>query len=212
MPLNDNYKILLIEDDKSISSVVKSSLEARNHSVTVIEHGGEALRKIEKLSRDAFDVILLDINLPGANGWQILAKIRALPETSDYTIIMLTGMDDEPTETKALLDGADDYVVKPCTMSILLARIEANLRKKGSGTLKIDLPFSDGKFEPLSDREIEVLTFLVQGYSNKDMADKMILSELTVINHIRNIYKKLNVSSRIQAAVMAIKYNIINLN
>ncbi|MEW5819683.1 MAG: response regulator transcription factor [Cyanobacteriota bacterium] len=206
----DTYKILLIEDDSSISFIVKSSLEARNHQVTLIENGLEALNFIDQLKEDSFDVILLDINLPDANGWQILAKIRALHVTSYYTVIMLTGINDDLTESRALLEGADDYIVKPCTMSVLLAHIEANLRKKSTGnTVKIELPFSNDKFEPLSDREAEILRLVVQGYSNKEIGEMTFISESTVVNHVRSIFKKLHLTSRIQVAVAAIKYNLI---
>lgn len=210
MDQESSYNILMIEDDLKIVSMVKDSLEARSHKVTVISNGKQALRLIDKVNRDSFDVVLLDINLPDANGFQILAKIRSLPATENYIVIMLTAIDDDLTESRALLDGADDYIVKPCTIRILLAHIEANIRKKaGTSFNKLELPFSDGNFEELTPREVEILELLVKGYSNKEIANITVLSELTVGNHVRNIFKKLNVNSRIQAAVMALKYNLI---
>lgn len=210
MSENGTYNILMIEDQEEVSSLVKSSLEVRGHTVSVIEDGKQALNHVEKVQPGDYDVILLDLNLPGANGWQILAKIRSLPNTSKVPVIMLTGVDDDSSESRALLDGADDYVVKPCTMKVLSARIEANVRKKTSQTtIDFDLPYSHGDFEELSDREKEILAFVVQGYTNKEIAEKAFISEMTVINHVRNIFVKLKVNNRLQAAVIALKFNLI---
>lgn len=205
-----SYNILMIEDEEEVSSLVESSLEVRGHKVKVINDGKQAIEYIEKVEPKSYDVILLDLNLPGANGWQILAKIRSVENTSKIPVIMLTGVDDDSTESRALLDGADDYVNKPCTMKVLSARIEANVRKKTSEkTIDFDLPYSHGDFDPLSEREKEILAFVVQGYTNKEIAEKAFISEMTVINHVRNIFAKLKVNNRLQAAVIALKHNLI---
>lgn len=211
MSTSDNFRILMFEDEELISSAIKASLEVRNHQVTVIDDGLEAIKFLETTKKDDFDVILLDINIPGANGFQILAKIRSMPETMGYPVIMLTAIDDDNTESRALLDGADDYVNKPCTTKKLLARIEANVRKKAPAEdkLNFDLPFSDGHFDDITDREKEILSYLVKGYSNKEIADILVISNSTVVNHIRNIFLKLKVSSRLQAAVIALKYSLV---
>lgn len=207
---NQTYNILLVEDDKQISSFLKSNFEARNHSIEVIHNGSEALRHIEKIKENHYTIILLDLMLPGANGWEILAKIRSISLFDNIPVIMLTGIDDDSTEARALYDGADDYVIKPCTMKVLLARIEANLRKtKSKSFFEFDLPYSDGDFEELTDRELEILSAIVKGFSNKDIAKEFIISEQTVMNHVKSILKKLKVKSRIQAAIVAFKYNLI---
>ncbi|MEW5820825.1 MAG: response regulator transcription factor [Cyanobacteriota bacterium] len=207
---NLSYKILLIEDDKEAANYLKSSLEIRGHSTTVLNHGGQALNYIEKVKKDDFDVVLLDLNLPGATGWEILAKIRSLNDTSRLPIIMLTGVDDNTTEARALYDGADDYVIKPCSLKVLLARIESNLRKRQTTSLAdIDLPFTNGDFDEISEREKEILSYMVKGYSNKDIAKMTFISEKTVMNHVRNILTKLKVENRMQASIVALKYGLI---
>lgn len=216
MDLPQTYKILMVEDEELISNATKASLEVRNHSVTVIDDGLEALKVVETLKNDSCDVILLDINLPGANGFHILAKLKANKNTEGIPTIMLTAIDDDNTESHALLEGADDYIVKPCSTKVLLARIEANLRKKSEGKpvskLDFDLPFTDGQFDEVTEREKEILGLVVKGYSNKEIAEKLVISNSTVVNHIRNIFVKLNVVSRLQAAVIALKYDLVVFN
>lgn len=203
--------ILCIEDEDKISSALKTALEARNYSVTVINDGLKALKHIEKLKKDDVQLILLDIMLPGANGWAILIKIRSLANINNVPVIMLTAVDDEITESRALFDGADDFVTKPFSMKVLLARIEANLRKKVSTSpLDFDLHFSDGNFEELSPREKEILGYVAKGYSNKEISQTIHISETTVGNHLSNVFQKLSVNSRTQAAIVALKYSLID--
>lgn len=204
-----SYKILLIDDDKEVRSVIKSTLEMRNHVVTTISNGKDALQAIDQLEETTHDLILLDINLPGASGWEILAKIRANSNTHNYPVIMLTGVDDESSESQALLDGADDYIVKPCSTKLLMAHIEANIRKKTSiSSVGSDLPKLN-ELEPLTEREVEILKLIVRGLSNKEIADQTFISEQTVISHIKNISKKFKVNNRLKVAVIALKYNLI---
>lgn len=203
-------KILMIEDDKQVIKSLKLALEARNFNLTTISDGNEALDHLEKIEREQYDLILLDLMLPGATGWEILVRIRSMPHTSDIPVIMLTAVDDESSETRALYDGADDYITKPFTLKVLIARIEANLRKKSSGSFKdFDIHFSDGKFEELSSREKEILNYVSKGYSNKEIAQLTYISETTVRNHISNVFQKLKVTSRIQAAIVALKYDLL---
>lgn len=210
MSSDGTFNILMVEDDKSVSSVVKNALEARGNTVHVINNGSKALEHITSISEKTYDITLLDLNLPGANGWEILTKIRSMELFNTMPVIMLTGVDDDFTESRALLDGADDYITKPCSMKVLMARIESNSRKKElKSKFDLELPYSDGEFENISNREKEILECLVKGYSNKEIAKLTFISESTVINHVHNLFKKLHVNTRLQAAVVALKYNLI---
>jgi DNA-binding NarL/FixJ family response regulator len=202
-------KILMIEDDEKVSTALKYALEARNYSLTIINNGIDALKALETADKNAYDLVLLDLMLPGANGWEILVKIRALPNSAGWPVIMLTAVDDESSETRALYDGADDYITKPFTMKVLMARIEANIRKKAVAPLQdMEIHFSDGEFEELSPREKEILSYVTKGYSNKEIAQMAFISEITVGNHISRIFQKLKVNSRIQAAIVALKFGL----
>lgn len=205
-----NNRILLIEDDEKLSDAIKGGLEIRNYQVTIINNGKTAIRTIDNLKHGSYDLILLDLMLPGANGWEILIKIRSQQSTVNIPVIMLTAIDDDTTECRALSDGADDYVTKPFSMKVLAARIEACLAKQAqSSFLKFDLHFSDGDFEELTNKEKIILGYVSKGYTNKEIAKFECISEITVGNHITNIFHKLKVNSRTQAAIAAIKFNLI---
>lgn len=208
---SSNPKILLIEDDENISGPLKWALESRNYSVQIINNGNDAISILERTPKDNYNLVLLDLMLPGANGWEILIKIRSLNNTTNWPVIMLTAIDDEHSETRALIDGADDYITKPFSMNVLIARIEANLRKKENTLLQdLTLHFTDGNFDTLSKREKEILSYIVKGYSNKEIAQLTYINEVTVGNHISRMFQKLNVNSRTQAAIIALKYNLID--
>lgn len=129
-------KILIIEDEKKISDIVKSYLERDGFNVTVAETGREAL----KLIKDKFDLIILDLKLPDIDGEEICSTIR---KTSDIPIIMLTAKSSEEERVKGLGMGADDYVVKPFSPRELIARVKAHLRRTKKGERK-SLSFNEG--------------------------------------------------------------------
>ena len=116
-------RILIVDDDAQIRRVVRTTLAAQGYDVGEARTGEEAL---EKLAKQKTDLVLLDINMPGAGGFETCGKIRA---SFDTAIIMLTVRSEEEDKVKALDAGADDYVTKPFGMPELLARIRAALRR-----------------------------------------------------------------------------------
>ena len=117
-------KILLVEDDKKIATAVKRGLEAEGFTVEVAFDGDDGLWLA---TEGSFDLIVLDIMLPGRNGYQICADLR---EAGDWTpILMLTAKDGDLDEAEALDTGADDYLTKPFSFPVLVARIRALLRR-----------------------------------------------------------------------------------
>ena len=117
-------KVLIVEDDKNIRDALRYNLIAENFSVTFEENGIKALDLI--LEQD-FDIILLDLMLPGIDGIEICKRIRY--ENINTPIIIITAKDSDIDKVLGLEIGADDYVSKPFSMPELLARIKANLRR-----------------------------------------------------------------------------------
>jgi DNA-binding response OmpR family regulator len=115
--------ILVVEDDPQVSSLLLTVLERSRHRAVLAETGDDALRCF-------FDrrpsLVLLDIDIPGADGWTVLGRIR---ELSNVPVLMLTGHGSELSKVQALNAGADDYVVKPFSVAELVARIDALLRR-----------------------------------------------------------------------------------
>lgn len=116
-------KILIVDDEPQIRRVLRTSLTAQGYMVSDARSGEEALMKIRE---ERFDLILLDVNMPGMGGLEACRQVRAVSEAA---IIMLTVRNTEQDKVAGLDAGADDYVTKPFGMTELLARIRANLRR-----------------------------------------------------------------------------------
>ena len=161
--------MLLVEDDKKIATAVKRGLEAEGFTVDVAFDGPHGLWLA---TEGAYDAILLDIMLPGRNGYRICADLR---EAGDWTpILMLTAKDGEFDEAEALDTGADDYLTKPFSFVVLVARIRALLRR-ATGSRPAPVAAGDLRIDPgerrawrgdieidLTSRQFDVLEFLVR--------------------------------------------------
>ena len=162
-------KVLLVEDDKKIATAVKRGLEAEGFAVEVSFDGDDGFWRA---SEGAYDLIVLDILLPGRNGFRICGDLRELGIWTP--VLMLTAKDGDLDEAEALDTGADDYLTKPFSFPVLIARIRALLRRTGEphpppidvGDLRIDPGARRAWFRtmevPLTSREFEVLEFLVR--------------------------------------------------
>lgn len=119
---NEDINILVVDDEESITEFIKMGLEAEGFNVYIAYDGNEAVETANKVKPH---VIILDVMLPGMNGFTVCAKIKASVKTS---IIMLTARDEIDDRVKGLELGADDYMVKPFSFKELLARINVRLR------------------------------------------------------------------------------------
>jgi DNA-binding response OmpR family regulator len=162
-------KLLLVEDDKKIATAVKRGLEAEGFAVEVSFDGDDGFWRA---SESSYEIIILDIMLPKRNGYRVCADLR---EAGIWTpILMLTAKDGDLDEAEALDTGADDYLVKPFSFPVLIARIRALLRRAGgrdpapvsAGDLRIDpgarRVWRDDREVILTTREFEVMEFLVR--------------------------------------------------
>jgi DNA-binding response OmpR family regulator len=117
-------RILVVEDDKHVARAVKRGLEAEGYAVDVAFDGSEGLWLA---TENAYDAMVLDIMLPGVSGYELCSKLR---DARDWTpILMLTAKDAEEDEARALDTGADDFLAKPFSYMVLLARLRALLRR-----------------------------------------------------------------------------------
>jgi DNA-binding response OmpR family regulator len=162
-------KLLLVEDDTKLAAAVRRGLEAEGFTVEVAADGDEGLWRA---TEGTFGLVLLDIMLPGRNGYRICADLRA---AGDWTpILMLTAKDGDLDEAEALDTGADDYISKPFSFAVLVARVRALLRRSADravapaevGDLRIDPARRRawrGDHElVLTAREFDVLALLVR--------------------------------------------------
>lgn len=164
---------LLIDDDARLAALVTEYLGQHGIDVTVV---GDAMRGLASLRGGRFDVVLLDIMLPGVDGFETCRRIRATPELAGLPILMLTARGDDIDKVVGLELGADDYLAKPFNPRELLARIRAVLRRSSpvaasrtrlrTGTLEIDFDARevvvDRKRVELTHHEFELLAILAR--------------------------------------------------
>ncbi|MFJ6695452.1 response regulator transcription factor [Streptomyces sp. NPDC091272] len=119
-------RLLIVEDEKRLAVSLAKGLTAEGFAVDVVHDGLEGLHRA---SETAYDLLVLDIMLPGMNGYRVCATLRAAG--NDVPILMLTAKDGEYDEAEGLDTGADDYLTKPFSYVVLLARVRALLRRRG---------------------------------------------------------------------------------
>ncbi|AOT72437.1 response regulator transcription factor [Geosporobacter ferrireducens] len=162
-----DIQILVVEDDESINDMVKKFLVAEGYSVDTCFDGDEAL---EQLYKKNYQLVILDIMLPGTNGQELLKELRKI---HDIPVLMMTALDDADNQIRAFNNEADDYVTKPFTMQILMKRVEALLRRSGSLKKEISMgkltlyPLSykaeyNGRDLGLTPKEFDILFLLTQ--------------------------------------------------
>lgn len=196
-------KLLLIDDDPL---VIQDMLTLMGYEVVVATDGYAGFQTFCDM-KDSINMIILDIQMPGMDGWNVLNLIRNGDVRPNVPIIMLTSSNDEKSLISGLRRGADAYLTKPITPTKLIAHLEAISRRiqwesqTGESVSSADL----GNIGILTHRERELLKFIVKGFSNQQIANELNISETTVKNHLTNIFKKLNVTNRTQAAYIAQK-------
>ncbi len=201
-------KILIVEDDKDTSDGICEYFKESGYDARPAYDGLQAL---DYATQEVFDVIILDVMLPGLTGLAVLHELR---KVSDVPVIMLTAIGDEYTQVTSFDELADDYVTKPFSIVLLGKRVEALLRRGKSADLphlwrhnNVTIDFTgytaegpNGSIE-ITPREIKLLRLLVE-YRGRVLTRTRILDELwgddkpvfdrTVDSHIKNLRKKLN--------------------
>ncbi len=212
-----SIKVMLADDHALIREGIKQLLEF-DGSIEVIEEASDGFECLDKLKNVRPDILLLDINMPNMNGVEVL---EALKERNDPTkVLVLTVHSEVEYLVKAIDIGANGYILKDSGSAELKkaildimnndSYIQPNLIPALNSRL-INRDMDKEKLNSLTKREIEILAQVASGMFNKEIANNLSISERTVKNHISNIFKKIDVSDRTQAAVFAIRNNIVNL-
>ena len=206
----DGIASILVVDDNP--KFLNDALPMYGYDIKTAEDGIEAL-KILSDEKNNFDLVLLDVMMPNMDGWDTLKAIRKNPKTQYIPVIMITAVSEDHKVVSGLKIGADDYIVKPFVLPNLLARIEAVLRRSKwqAETVKSDKKVNkDVNIDALTPKEKEVLSLVAKGASNQEIADTLCVQDVTVKTHLNSIFKKLKVSNRTQAVLLALEINLLN--
>jgi two-component system, OmpR family, response regulator len=196
----DCGKLLIVDDDAAFREYARLLLDRFGHGITEAGDGDEAL---EAAALERPSLVLLDIDLPGASGYEICRALRDV-YGEDLPIVFVSGRRIEQLDLVAgLLIGADDYLVKPFQAAELLARVRRHLSRAPHST-------NGGAGASLTPREQEILGLLAGGLDQRSIAERLVISPKTVATHIQRILGKLGVRSRAQAVAYAHRHGLVD--
>jgi len=185
--------LLVVDDNEMNRDMLSRRLERRGYAVIVVEDGKRAL---EVVDTQQVSLVLLDVEMPGISGIDVLKTLRERYSAAELPIIMVTARQQAEDVVEALGLGANDYVTKPIDFDMLEMIINARL----AGVARNDVwP----RLVTLNDREIEVLTWAARGKTSSEIADLVSLSKRTVDFHLDNARVKLGAATRTEAAIKA---------
>jgi two-component system nitrate/nitrite response regulator NarL len=209
-------RILLVDDHTLFRSGVKALL-ARQADFEVVGEASDGLEGVKRARELRPDIVLMDLDMPGISGREALKML--LEELPDTPVLMLTVSEASEDLLGTLQSGAKGYLLKNIDAEYFVdsirrvARGEAVVAPQMTGKLVAGLkggaPAGAADKDRLSTREREILALLARGASNKEIAREFVLAESTVKIHVQNILRKLNLSSRVQAAVYAVESGLI---
>ncbi len=226
--VTDLITVLIVDDHPLFRDGLQKALELED-DIEVIGQCADGEQALKATTRLHPAVVLLDINLPSINGLQVARQLKA--ERSNVAIVFLTAYHDSQQVLHAMRAGASAYCPKDIMPDELIeiirsvargyyvvggeevtahdvqAWISANVEAM-SGAYVVD---PDEHYIPLSPREVEILQFVTNGMSNKEIAHRLNISQQTVKNHMTSILKKLNVQDRTQAAVTALRHGWVRI-
>jgi len=222
-------QILIAEDEEDIAEVTRHFLEQEGYQVDVAYDGLVALDKMNP----AIDLVLLDVMLPELDGFEVCRQIRSKTETEEVPIIFLTAKSEDDDQIRGLMLGGDDYLTKPCSMDVLLARVQSALRRSHVSEIKtielLGITLYPKQYKALLHGENLNLTFtqfqliycLVnsprQIFTRKELLEKiwnddiLTVTDRTVDTHMKNLRDKLGDFSKYIETVWGIGYRFNDL-
>jgi len=213
--MSQKIRVVLADDESSYRKALEKTLQLMGECdlIAVCKDGQEAL---DACLADPPDVLLTDINMPGLSGIEVTRKL--LKKEKSVNVVILTVKEDDDTVYEAFRAGALGYLLKTSTPQDVVEAIRLAERGEAKITPRIatkvledfrrardEDEIDDSEMYVLSERESEILDLVAQGMRNKDIAAHLSIAEKTVKNHVSNILKALQVNSRTEAAMKAVK-------
>ena len=193
-------RLLYIEDDPESRELLAEALSGQGYEVTVAADGREGF---EAIVSERPDLVICDIMLPELSGLEIIERLATMTKDglAATPFIFLTALDDRDSILRGRRLGADDYITKPVDFDILAEIIKRRLAPADRSSAT-DAP-------QLTQRELEVLVWVARGKSSTDIGTLLGLSEATVDYHMQKVMRKLDVATRVQAAIKALRLKMI---
>ncbi len=214
----DELRVLLVDDHDLFRTGLRNLLEQEGVNVVGEAENGEAA--IRLASDLAPDVVIMDLNMPGAGGVETTRRLSSLAPLSRVVVLTISADDDDVMN--AVMAGACGYLLKDSSIQELIAGIRAASEGESLISPQIaakvlqrlraqskDIDAAETIRAELSDRELQVLKLIANGKDNAQIASELFISPKTVKNHISNILMKLQIENRIQAAVYAVRSGIV---
>ncbi len=210
-------KVILADDHSMIREGIKQLLEISGE-IQVIGEAADGIECLNLLKKMKADILLLDINMPKMNGLQVLEKINK--GQTDTKVLMLTVHNEIEYLIKAIDIGIDGYLLKDTGSAELKKAIfsiyngEKYIQPELTPLLNQKLVEKESdldKLHSLTKRELQILKLIAEGLFNKEIGDRLDISERTVKNHVFNLFKKIDAADRTQAAVFAIRNNVVEI-
>jgi DNA-binding response OmpR family regulator len=193
-------RILCVEDDDEMASLIAEQLADRGYEVAVAYDGRDGLNSILK---NPPQLVLADVSMPVMSGFQLLERLTAMePRFEKMPFIFLTALADRDSELRGWHLGADDYVTKPVDFDVLAAQIAARLARVARSEIW-------PKNIALAKRQVEALTWVARGKTSEEIARILGVSKPTVEFHVNNARIKLGVATRSEAVAKAIAGRLI---
>ena len=215
----------LLVEDHELYRMGLSMLLDKAEGITLVAESADGLDGIKKARELSPDVILMDIGLPNIDGIEATQRIKDVKP--DVKILIFTSRDSENAVFEAFKAGADGYIMKGATPEQTISAIKSvyegvgwidpsiakmvfsNLQKPSANVVTEPEPKKSNNSYGLTERELDVLELMVEGLSNPQIADKLVITKATAKAHVHSILQKLCVSSRTQATVTAMKEGLV---
>lgn len=210
-------KVLLADDHSMIREGIRQLLELMGE-IQVVGEAADGLECLSLLKKVRPDILLLDINMPNMNGLQVLEKIRK--SKMPIKVLVLTVHNEVEYLMKSLDFGVEGYLLKDAGSAELKKAIfsvynnEKYIQPELTPMLNQKLIEKESdldKIHSLTKREMQILKLIAEGLFNKEIGDRLNISERTVKNHVFNLFKKIGAADRTQAAVFAIRNNVVDI-
>ncbi len=204
----DSKKLLLIDDDPNLILLVKDYLEFRGYHVMTAENGREAL---DILEQNIPDMIICDVMMPEMDGYALVQHIREEPRTNRIPVLFLSAKGQSQDRVKGLNEGADVYMVKPFEPEELVAQVESSLNqiKRWQQGRNVGLEGAPTIHVPhnveLTPTELKVVQLVAKGMANREIAEKLKVSQRTIESHVSNMLNKTSLNNRTELARWAIE-------